>query len=507
MPIDHIEKGTQEGTGREIYKIRGVASTNKKDLDGHTLQPTGFDSSYLLENGHFNYNHQAKGSPAAHIGEPTLAELRYDDAGNPQYWVEGFLYGDHPLAQECAEHMNRLKKNKSKRKMKFSIEGKPIELNPDDKNDVTRTLITGIALTTTPKNSDTWAELVKSIVGGQLQADEPAEPAGPAHLATRIYETLPDATPQQVRRIGQLATHLATPTTTTTPMAKTTAPTLDEALDKAFGILGIEKGTVTPPPADDDDDDDDDEDDDDDSLEKAQEHAAGLLKTGAKGSTILKSLAAAGFDEDTAADGYALAKGMVQETPENEQESLQKSIADTEQTLADLKKKAGTPPAAPARRAAPAPAAIPGLTELQKGLDEKFGSVGRVMGEILTQFEQLRHSTSANDERYGRIEGVIQEMAGQSPGPKTLLTKSFAGREFAQVNLAGQGQPTGLTKSISGDRLELIELMDRNVDYNNLDNPQSQRWNEATLAFESSGHLDKGIQAELEKAGGFTIVG
>lgn len=156
VPISNFEKGTNKA-GKEIYKIKGIASTDAFDMDGESLDPSGFDLSYFLNSGFFNYNHQARNNPDAIIGEPTLAKI---DEKNELY-LEGFLYGENPLVQKILKLDKNLKKYSKNRRIGFSIEGKATERDFHDKRKVTKAKITGCAVTPTPKNHNTWMDVVK----------------------------------------------------------------------------------------------------------------------------------------------------------------------------------------------------------------------------------------------------------------------------------------------------------------------------------------------------------
>lgn len=142
--------------GREVMKIGGIASTSDEDSDGEFLDPQGFDLDYFLKYGFLNWHHQAKNNPSAIVGEPTLAEIR-----DRKLYIEGELYNESPLARDIYTLADSLKKSGSKRRLGFSIEGSVLERDPMNEKIVKKARITGCAITPTPKNSNTLADIVK----------------------------------------------------------------------------------------------------------------------------------------------------------------------------------------------------------------------------------------------------------------------------------------------------------------------------------------------------------
>lgn len=157
-----IEKGKTED-GKEIMKVGGIATTKAKDTDGEEIDPNGWDVDYFLQNGFFNYNHQAKFNPKAVIGEPTKAKVTKDGV-----YVEGFLYPESELAKQVYETTELLEKSSSKRRMGFSIEGKALERDPFNPNKITKAKLTGCALTLNPKNPNTLVNIIK----GEYHTDD-----------------------------------------------------------------------------------------------------------------------------------------------------------------------------------------------------------------------------------------------------------------------------------------------------------------------------------------------
>lgn len=161
VPLDSLKKSTDE-KGKVRMRVGGLASTNTKDMDGESLEPSGFDISYLKSKGIINWNHNK--SPNAVIGEPVSAKIT--KAG---LYVEADLYPDNVLAQQVYSLAETLEKNSTTRRLGFSIEGKATERNEADETHVTKAIVTNIALTISPKNPDSIVDIIK---GNYSELDE-----------------------------------------------------------------------------------------------------------------------------------------------------------------------------------------------------------------------------------------------------------------------------------------------------------------------------------------------
>lgn len=163
IPGLDIQKG-KDTEGNDVMKVKGVASTGERDTDEEFLDPEGFDLSYFKKSGFINWNHRAKDNAAAIIGEPTKANVV-----NGQFELEGRLYPNSSLAKEVYSLANILASDpNSTRKLGWSIEGKVLERDLLDPRKVKRAMITGVAITPTPKNPSTFLDIVK----GHLSNDE-----------------------------------------------------------------------------------------------------------------------------------------------------------------------------------------------------------------------------------------------------------------------------------------------------------------------------------------------
>jgi hypothetical protein len=157
MPIE-FEKAS-EGTNH--YKnmiIGGVASTNDIDYDEEILEPGGFDLSVLKVKGTINWEHGAKNSASNIIGEPIEAEVK-----NNKLFLKAKLYEKMSKARDAYDTMLAMKESGATRGFGFSIEGKPLQRDPGNPKRITKALVTNVALCMIPKNSNTWASIIKGV--------------------------------------------------------------------------------------------------------------------------------------------------------------------------------------------------------------------------------------------------------------------------------------------------------------------------------------------------------
>lgn len=155
-PVETFEKAT-DPTDYDNMRLKGIASTEDEDLDREVLESGGFAVDYLLDRGFINWHHQAKQMPAAIIGEPEHAEIT-----EKGLYVEGKLY-DTPIARQAYDMAKTLKTQSKRRRLGWSIEGIPLERSGKR---IKKAMCTGLALTHSPKNASTWADLAKAFTDG-----------------------------------------------------------------------------------------------------------------------------------------------------------------------------------------------------------------------------------------------------------------------------------------------------------------------------------------------------
>lgn len=154
-----IEKGGSKNAPKRLI-VSGIASTMDEDVDGDILDPDGFDCTYLMHSGFINWHHSFGKNPGAIIGEPLEVTIK-----DKKMHVRAELYDWNPLAVEVYNLADQLKKSKSGRKLGWSIEGKSVSVSEmGGKRYITKTIITGIAITPMPRNNGTSLDIVKGDV-------------------------------------------------------------------------------------------------------------------------------------------------------------------------------------------------------------------------------------------------------------------------------------------------------------------------------------------------------
>jgi len=143
-----------------------MASDNSKDIEGETLEPAGYVIDHFLKNGYINYEHLAKKSPKFIIGEPTSATVK----GN-EFHIKAKLWENSEVARDAWDKILQMKESGSGRKAGWSIEGKALARDPMNPKRITKALITNTALTFSPVNANSYADIAKG-----LQKEDYVEP-------------------------------------------------------------------------------------------------------------------------------------------------------------------------------------------------------------------------------------------------------------------------------------------------------------------------------------------
>jgi hypothetical protein len=150
----NAEKGSEEWYDN-MY-IQGVASDNSEDAQGQTLEPSGYEIDRFIKEGFIDYEHFGKKQASFHIGEPIKGVIK-----NNQFFLKGKLWSKSQKARDLYDTMDVMKKSGSTRKVGWSIEGKAKQKDPHNPNRILKAVINKCALTFTPINYNTWADIVK----------------------------------------------------------------------------------------------------------------------------------------------------------------------------------------------------------------------------------------------------------------------------------------------------------------------------------------------------------
>jgi hypothetical protein len=160
VPAEVMRKGDDPEGKRWI---QGIASTDHLDLQGEIVDQDGIDFSYFLKYGYFNNDH--KPGFENKVGQPTECKVT-----NKGLWVKGFLLKKHQVADSIWELLTSLKESNSARKVGFSIQGKVLRRNG---NKISKCWIQDIAITPSPVNPTTWAEVAKSLAAQDWAVERP----------------------------------------------------------------------------------------------------------------------------------------------------------------------------------------------------------------------------------------------------------------------------------------------------------------------------------------------
>lgn len=171
------------------WRVCGLASTSSKDRQGEIILPGGIDATPIAKGkGFFNWDHD--NSP-----ENTVGILdSYKKAENGMY-VEGRLFKNHARAKAIYEIMSSLNKGDTGR-VGMSVEGKVVRRDPKNPSIITHCIIKNVALTMNPVNTDTFADIVKSMNAGEVEFDSAGQDP--------VVDATPEATPEATFTASQV---------------------------------------------------------------------------------------------------------------------------------------------------------------------------------------------------------------------------------------------------------------------------------------------------------------
>lgn len=167
-----IPADIQKGANGE-WRIQGLASTSTKDLQGEIVDIQGLDLSVLnSRKGTWNWDHK-KGP------ENTIGIIDTVQKADGKLHLGGYLFQNHDKAKAVYQVMSSLKEQ-DRGRMGLSIEGVIRERGGEGGKVIKKATLTACALTMNPVNTDTYADLAKSLIGaqeiefdlGQLEVDE-----------------------------------------------------------------------------------------------------------------------------------------------------------------------------------------------------------------------------------------------------------------------------------------------------------------------------------------------
>lgn len=150
VPAD-LEKG-KDGE----YRIRGLASTERVDQQGETIIQKGIDLTPIdKKKGIINFDHQ-KGP------ENTIGLLDGYTRTAKGLHIEGRLFKNHTKAKAVREIMESLGEG-DRGRVGLSVEGQILERDLANPLIIKKCRINAVAITLNPVNTDTFADLIKSM--------------------------------------------------------------------------------------------------------------------------------------------------------------------------------------------------------------------------------------------------------------------------------------------------------------------------------------------------------
>lgn len=198
VPIDTFLKSSPDGKDR---RIGGICTTDAVDRQMEQILQDGLDFGPFLKGGWFNDNHDP--STDSILGYPEVAELKMLPGGHRGWYVEGHLL---PPGHAKADAIWNLAQalQKTDRRLGMSVEGKILERDPDDPRTIKRAIVTEVAITKCPVNTDTaLSVLAKSLSAGHAVSNPGTSPGEGFALRMESLEgsVHPDKKKKKKRRL------------------------------------------------------------------------------------------------------------------------------------------------------------------------------------------------------------------------------------------------------------------------------------------------------------------
>ncbi len=160
-----------ENANEDDRLVRGLASCETTDAQGEIILQKGMDVSPCLKSGFVNWDHNA--GPENLIGVPLEIEIA-DIQNHPIMkksglkgvgcYAEARLFKGHARAEAVWSLLKSI--NGSGRGLAWSVQGSVLERSGPSNNYLARTVIRHLAITHQPVQTDSFAELAKSLTTG-----------------------------------------------------------------------------------------------------------------------------------------------------------------------------------------------------------------------------------------------------------------------------------------------------------------------------------------------------
>lgn len=150
------------------WRVRGLASTESRDQQGEVMSLDGMDLTKLdKKKGILNFDHK----PGV---ENLVGFIDGYNRTKSGLFIEGRLFKNHDKAKAIYQIMSSLNKSDFGR-VGLSVEGSIKERAGKDGKVIKKSVITGVAITLNPVNTDTYVDLVKSMTANEVEFDLPTD--------------------------------------------------------------------------------------------------------------------------------------------------------------------------------------------------------------------------------------------------------------------------------------------------------------------------------------------
>jgi len=317
------------------FRMRGVASTKKKDSQGDILLPEGMDLSDFKW---VNFNHAKADSADKIIGEITKKGFNAND----QLEVELELFEDNEEAKKVIALAKKLEESGNGNYLSLSIEGAAVKRSEKDKSIVEKSKLYGIAICPTPINTDTYVKIAKSV--GIDYSDVKSD--NDAALYKAFYTHYPDAEPTLAQKIvksfQQNRMNISNWFAAIKDLNAAASSNLEKGVKKADDFdakrkedLEAARASAAPEPAKKSNV-AAEEDENMDDIEKAYDTCKGMVKKGEKMdiAAMRKAMKKAGYSKTV----MAKAIEMILEEEEDEDEEMEKAKGEKEDVVKEAEK-------------------------------------------------------------------------------------------------------------------------------------------------------------------------
>jgi len=143
----------------DYWEIEGLASTDDQDLDNEIMRQNFDLTAVDVGKGYLNDDHgkeyEKLGIPRSQARLGVIDKAKITKEG---LWIKGKVWKNHPAS---VAYYNELKHKPGM--VQFSVEGYTLKRNPLRDNVIDKAFVTGVALTRDPVNTNTYAQICKSL--------------------------------------------------------------------------------------------------------------------------------------------------------------------------------------------------------------------------------------------------------------------------------------------------------------------------------------------------------